>query len=78
MTLKTTNKKEAINYAKKLKETFNEVGFNIDTYKNGECIKNEFGKFINKDEINIYSVVDYTKKKKKKQLVYKISDFFDL
>ena len=37
--LKTCNKVEAINHAKKLKQTFKEVSFNVDTYINNECNK---------------------------------------
>lgn len=76
--LKTCNKKEAIDYAKKLKEKFKEVTFNVDTYINNECIKNEFGYFISEDKINFYSVVDYTKKKKSKPFKTQPNMFFDL
>jgi len=76
--LKTYNKAEAINHAKKLKETFKDVSFNVDTYINNECIKNEFGYFINENEINFYSVIDYTKKKKVKPLKVNPNIFFDL
>lgn len=78
LTLKTCNKIEAISYAKKLKQTFKEVSFNVDTYVNNECVKNEFGYFINENEINFYSVIDYTKKKKSKPLKVQPNMFFDL
>ena len=76
--LKTCNKVEAINYAKKLKQTFKEVSFNVDTYINNECVKNEFGYFINENEINFYSVIDYTIKKKSKPLKVNPNMFFNL
>lgn len=76
--LETCNKKEAIKYAEKLKCTFKEVSFNVDTYIGGNCIKNEFGHFINAKEINIYSVTNYTKKKKTKPLIIDPKMFFDL
>ena len=76
--LKTCNKVEAINYAKKLKQTFKEVSFNVDTYIDNECVKNEFGYFINENEINFYSVIDYTIKKKSKPLKVNPNMFFNL
>ena len=76
--LKTCNKVEAINHAKKLKRTFKEVSFNVDTYIDNECTKNEFGYFINENEINFYSVIDYTIKKKSKPLKVNPNIFFDL
>lgn len=78
LTLKTTNESEAINHAKKLKKSFKEVSFNTDTYVNNECIKNEFAYFISENEINIYSVVDYTKKKKVKPIIINPNMFFSL
>lgn len=76
--LKTTNKTEAINHAKELKKNFKEVNFYVDTYFNGECIQNECAYFISENEINIYSVIDYTKKKKSKPLLINPNMFFDL
>lgn len=76
--LKTCNKVEAINHAKKLKKSFKEVSFNVDTYVNNECVKNEFGYFINEKEISFYSVINYTKKKKIKPLIVDSKMFFDL
>ena len=76
--LKTCCKVEAINHAKKLKQIFKEVSFNVDTYINNECVKNEFGYFINENEINFYSVINYTKKKKSKPLKVNPNMFFDL
>ena len=78
LTLKTYSKVEAINHAKKLKETFKEVSFNVDTYIDNKCTKNEFGYFINENEINFYSVIDYTIKKKSKPLKVNPNMFFDL
>ena len=78
LTLKTYSRVEAINHAKKLKKLFKEVSFNTDTYVNNECTKNEFAYFISENEISIYSVVDYTKKKKSKPLVINPNVFFDL
>ena len=75
--LKTCNKVEAINHAKKLKQTFKEVSFNVDTYIDNECTKNEFGYFINENEINFYSVIDYTIKKKSKPLKVQPNMFFN-
>ena len=76
--LKTCSKIEAINHAKELKKKFKEVSFNVDTYIDNECIKNEFGYFINENEINFYSVIDYTIKKKSKPLKVNPNIFFDL
>ena len=76
--LDTCDKKEALKYAEKLKGTFKEVSFNVDTYIEGICTKNEFGYFINTKEINIYSVTDYTKKKKVKPIIINPKMFFDL
>ena len=59
-------------------ETFKEVSFNVDTYIDNECTKNEFGYFINENEINFYSVIDYTIKKKSKPLKVNPNMFFDL
>ena len=78
LTLKTTNEREAINHAKKLKKSFKEVSFNTDTYVNNECTKNEFAYFISENEISIYSVVDYTKKKKVKPIIINPNMFFNL
>lgn len=78
LTLKTYSKVEAINHAKKLKQSFKEVSFNTDTYVNNECIKNEFAYFNSENEIHIYSVIDYTKKKKSKPLKVNPNMFFDL
>lgn len=78
LTLKTTNESEAIDHAKKLKQSFKEVSFNTDTYINNECTKNEFAYFNSENEISIYSVVDYTIKKKVTPLKVRPNMFFDL
>ena len=78
LTLKTTNKTEAINHAKELKKKFKEVSFYTDTYMNGECIKNECAYFIDENNFEVFSIVDYTKKKKSKPLVINPNIFFDL
>lgn len=77
LTLKTYSKIEAINYAKKLKKAFKEVSFNVDTYINNECTKNEFGYFENENNIDVYSTIDYTKKKKPKPLFIAPNMFFN-
>jgi len=71
--LRTFDKKEALNHAKKLLNKYKEVSFNCDTYKGGECTKNEFGYYLASGEIKIYSVVSYSIKKIKKPL--KINHF---
>ena len=76
--LKTINKTEAINHAKELKKKFKEVSFYTDTYVNGECIKNECAYFIDENNFEVFSIVDYTKKKKSKPLKVNPNIFFDL
>ena len=78
LTLKTYSKVEAINHAKELKKKFKEVSFYTDTYINGECIKNECAYFIDENNFEVFSIVDYTKKKKSKPLVINPNVFFDL
>lgn len=75
--LKTSKKEEALKYAKQLKKNFKEVAFNTDTYINGECVKNEFAYFENEANINVYSIVDYRKKKKIQPLINKPNQFFN-
>lgn len=72
-TLKTNDKLKALKYAKELKKEYSLVSFNIDTYENGVCVKNEFGTYTAKMLIN--SFVDY-KKIKKEKCNYKMSDYF--
>lgn len=71
--LNTNDKSEALKYAKELKKQYSLVSFNVDTYQNGVCIKNEFGTYTTKIVFN--SFVDY-KKTKKEKCNYKISDYF--
>lgn len=75
--LKTTDKKEAINHAKNLLKKYNSVSFNFDTYKDNQCIKNDFGYYTNKG-IEIYSTIDYTNKKQSKPLIVNTNEFFNL
>lgn len=70
-TLITTNKSEALKYAKDLKKEYNSVSFSVDTYEKGICVKNEFGHFI--DKVVFYSTVDY--KQKKTKSTFKFSDY---
>lgn len=77
--LKTCDKVEAIKYAKELKKRFKEVVFFTDTYTGGECIKNECAYFIDEGTLDVFSVVNYTKKKKEtKPLIVDPKMFFDL
>lgn len=70
----TKNKKQALAHAKKLSKIYDLITFNCDTFKNGEAIKNEFGKYIN-GKVEVYEVIDYTPKKVKK-CDFKMSDYF--
>ena len=72
-TLKTNDKTKALKYAKELKKEYSLVSFNVDTYENGVCVKNEFGTYTTKIIIN--SFVNY-KKTKKEKCNYKMSDYF--
>lgn len=72
-TLNTNDKTKALKYAKELKKQYSLVSFNVDTYENGVCVKNEFGTYTTKIIIN--SFVNY-KKTKKEKCNYKMSDYF--
>ena len=74
-TLKTTIKKDAINYAKKLSTIYSSVSFNSDTYLKNKCINNEFGRFQN-NEVVIYSKIEYKDKKNKKETFKSNISFF--
>ena len=76
-TLRTFDKKEALNYAKNLLNNYKEVSFNCDFYKNGECVKNEFGYYLASGEIKVYSIIDYSIKKEKKPIKINHFDFWD-
>ena len=72
-TLNTNDKTKALKYDKELKKQYSLVSFNVDTYENGVCVKNEFGTYTTKIIIN--SFVNY-KKTKKEKCNYKMSDYF--
>lgn len=66
--LKTTSKAEADKRAKLLTSKGIKTNYNVDTFKDGKCIRNEFGYYEN-GKVRRYSTINYTTKKAKKKIV---------
>lgn len=68
-----TNEKEALQHAKHLiKQGWQNVSYNTDTYQNGAVVRNEFA-IYDGEKLKITSFVDYTETKKEK-LIYDKSE----